>query len=213
MSDRNDPLTPPEPVDPGKSGRKAPVPKRKQPGRYRVPPRENRHGLVIVNTGDGKGKSTAALGILLRAAGRDMKVGMWQFVKSAPGNYGEHVAAERLGVRITPLGDGFTWLSEDIEADRALAEQGWSVCRDALRGGEYDVLIFDEMTYPLRFGWLDTDEVLREIRDRPRGTHVVVTGRNAPEPLVEMADLVTEMKLVKHPYREQGIGAQPGIEL
>ncbi len=179
MTDRSDPLTPPEP--PARCGsRKAPVPKRKRPGPYRVPPREQRHGLVIVNTGDGKGKSTAAFGILLRAAGRDMKVGMWQFVKNVDGRYGEHVAAERLGVHIVPLGDGFTWLSENIAEDRALAEQGWRVCRDALRGGEYDVLIFDELTYPLRFGWLEAGEVLEEIRNRPRGTHVVITGRSAP---------------------------------
>lgn len=214
MNDRDDPLAPPEPpVRCGGGRRKAPVPKRKRPGPYRVPPRERRHGLVIVHTGDGKGKSTAAFGILLRAAGRDMKVGIWQFVKNVDGRYGEHVAAERLGVRITPLGDGFTWLSENIAEDRALAERGWSVCREALRGGEYDVLIFDELTYPLRFGWLDTAEVLEEIRSRPPGTHVVITGRSAPDALVEMADLVTEMRLIKHPYREQGIGAQPGIEL
>lgn len=213
MSDhRDDPLSHPEPPAPA-SGRKAPVPKRKRPGPYRLPPREQRHGLVIVNTGDGKGKSTAALGILLRATGRGMRVGMWQFVKSAENRYGEHVAAERLGIEIVALGDGFTWLSDNIEEDRALAERGWGVCRDALRGGEYDVLVFDELTYPLRFGWLDVDEVLGEIRDRPVGTHVVITGRGAPEPLVELADLVTEMRLVKHPYREQGIGAQPGIEL
>lgn len=213
MTDRTDPMAPPEPVEQTKGGRKAPVPKKKRPGKYRVPPREGRHGLVIVHTGDGKGKSTAAFGILLRAAGRDMKVGAWQFVKSAETLYGEHVAAERLGVEIVPLGDGFTWLSENIEEDRALARRGWEVCRDALRGGEYDVLIFDEMTYPLNFGWLNAEEVLAEIRARPAGTHVVVTGRNAPDALVELADLVTEMRLVKHPYREQGIGAQPGIEL
>jgi cob(I)alamin adenosyltransferase len=214
MSDRNDPLAPPEPPAPeSTTGRRAPVPKKKRPGRYRVPPRERRHGLVIVNTGDGKGKSTAAFGILLRAAGRDMKVGAWQFVKNTDARYGEHLAAERLGVEIVALGDGFTWLSENIEEDRALAEKGWALCREALRSGEYDVLVFDELTYPLRFGWLDTEEVLREIRERPRGTHVVITGRNAPGALIELADLVTEMKLVKHPYREQGIGAQPGIEL
>jgi cob(I)alamin adenosyltransferase len=209
---RDDPMAPPGAPKPG-TRRRPPVPKRKRPGRYRVPPKDQRHGLLIVNTGDGKGKSTAAMGILLRAAGRDMKVGMWQFVKSAENPYGEHVAAERLGIEIVPLGDGFTWLSENIDEDRKLAEQGWAVCRDALRSDEYDVLIFDEMTYPLRFGWLDLDDVLEELRHRPKGTHVVVTGRGAPDALIELADLVTEMKLIKHPYREQGIGAQPGIEL
>jgi len=209
---RQDPLSHPEP--PERSGRrKAPVPKRKRPGPYRVPPREERDGLVIVNTGDGKGKSTAALGILLRATGRGMRVGMWQFIKSAEQLYGEHIAARRLGIEIVPLGDGFTWLSEDIAEDRALAEEGWRICREALRSGEYDILIFDEMTYPLTYGWLDRDEVLAEIRDRPLGTHLIITGRDAPPELIEMADLVTEMRLVKHPYHDQGIGAQPGIEL
>jgi len=207
----NDPARVPEAPAPKK--RRAPVPKKKRPGPYRVPPRENRNGLVIVNTGDGKGKSTAALGVLLRASGRDMRVGMFQFIKSAENPYGEHIAAARLGVEIIPLGDGFTWLSDNLDADRALAARGWERCREAIQSGEFDVLIFDELTYPLNYGWLSTDEVLADLRARPVGTHVVVTGRNAPEALVEMADLVTEMRLVKHPYRDQGIGAQPGIEL
>jgi cob(I)alamin adenosyltransferase len=212
MSEHEDPTRGPEAAAaPGK--RKAPVPKRKRTGAYRVPPREARHGLVIVHTGDGKGKSTAALGVLLRATGRGMRVGMFQFIKNATDRYGEHLAAERLGVEIVPLGDGFTWLSDDLAEDRRLAEAGWARCREALRGGEYDVLIFDELTYPLNYGWLDTAAVLADIRARPAGTHVVATGRNAPEALVELADLVTEMRLVKHPYRDQGIGAQPGIEL
>jgi cob(I)alamin adenosyltransferase len=210
-ADHTDPARAPE-APPAKK-RKAPVPRKKRPGPYRVPPRESRNGLVIVNTGDGKGKSTAALGLLLRATGRDMRVGMFQFIKSAETLYGEHVAAARLGVEIVPLGDGFTWLSDNLDEDRALAARGWARCREAIRSGEFDVLIFDELTYPLNYGWLETAEVLADIRARPVGTHVVVTGRNAPDALVEMADLVTEMRVVKHPYRDQGIGAQPGIEL
>lgn len=213
MSDHTDPTRAPDAPHPAKAKRRAPVPKKKRPGPYRVPPREQRNGLVIVHTGDGKGKSTAALGLLLRATGREMKVGMFQFIKSAETLYGEHVAAARLGVEIVPLGDGFTWLSDDIEKDRGLAQAGWERCRAALHGGEFDVVIFDELTYALNYGWLDTAAVLGDIRDRPVGTHVVVTGRNAPDALVELADLVTEMRLVKHPYRDQGIGAQPGIEL
>jgi cob(I)alamin adenosyltransferase len=193
--------------------RKAPVPKARRVGRYRLPPRERRHGLLIVNTGDGKGKTTAALGILLRAAGRGMRVGMFQFIKSRGDLYGEHVAAARLGVNIVPLGEGFTWLSGDVEADRVLAGEGWRICHEALESGKFDVLIFDELTYPLTYGWLDTETVVAAIRARPAGTHVVVTGRNAPDGLLVAADLVTEMRLIKHPYRDQGIGAQPGIEL
>jgi len=209
---RTNPLSPPEPVS-APSGRKAPAPKRKQPGPYRVPPRDRRHGLLIVNTGDGKGKTTAALGILLRATGRDMRVGMFQFIKSAATRYGEHLAAERIGVEIVPLGDGFTWLSDNIDADRALAADGWARVVEALRAGIFDVLILDELTYCLTFGWLDTASVVDALRARPTGTHVIVTGRDAPQMLIDAADLVTEMRMIKHPYRDQGIAAQPGIEL
>src|SRR6185503_11514468 len=136
---RSDPLAPPEqPVT--STGRRAPVPKRKKPGPYRVPPRAQRRGLLIVNTGDGKGMTTAALGLLLRATGRGMRVGMFQFLKSADSRYGEHIAAGSLGVEIVPLGDGFTWLSEDIAADRALAEQGWQRVCQAIEQQTYDVL-------------------------------------------------------------------------
>lgn len=209
----SDPARAPEAPDVAPTGRRIPRPKQKRPPKYRVPPRAQRHGLLIVNTGHGKGKTTAALGVLLRAAGRGMRVGMFQFIKSAATPYGEHVAAAQLGVEIVPLGDGFTWLSDDIAADRALAEAGWARCAAALAGGAYDVLILDELTYAFTYGWLDTDAVIAAIRARPVGTHVIVTGRDAPEALVAAADLVTEMRLVKHPYREQGIGAQPGIEL
>lgn len=210
--DRTDPLAAPVTPTPS-NGRKAPVPKRKRPGPYRVPPREQRHGLVIVNTGDGKGKTTAALGLLLRASGRDMRVGMFQFIKSAETRYGEHVAADRLGVEIIPLGDGFTWLSENIAEDRALAARGWERVLAVLASGEFDVLILDELTYCLKFGWLDEAEVLDALRERPAGTHVVITGRDATPALIALADLVTEMRMIKHPYRDQGIAAQPGIEL
>jgi cob(I)alamin adenosyltransferase len=209
---RTDPLAHPEHTQ-TPTGRKAPVPKRKKPGPYRVPPREHRHGLLIVNTGDGKGKTTAALGLLLRAVGRGMRVGMFQFIKSAETRYGEHIAAEQLGVEIVPLGDGFTWLSENIDEDRALAQRGWTRAHDALMSGTFDVLILDELTYCLTFGWLNEDTVIAALRARPVGTHVVVTGRDATPGLVAAADLVTEMRVVKHPYREQGIAAQPGIEL
>ena len=211
-SSRTDPLAAPPTPTPA-TGRKAAVPKRKRPGPYRVPPREHRHGLLIVNTGDGKGKTTAALGLMLRASGREMCVGMFQFIKSAETRYGEHIAAAKLGVEIIPLGDGFTWLSQNIEEDRALANAGWGRVREAFESGVFDVLILDELTYCLTFGWLDIDEVLRVIGARPRGTHVVVTGRDAPAALIDAADLVTDMRVIKHPYRDQGIAAQPGVEL
>ena len=186
---------------------------RVRPNRYVVRPREERDGLLIVNTGDGKGKSTAALGLLVRAAGYDLSVGMFQFIKSAATRYGEHIAAERLGIEIVPLGDGFTWLSDNIAEDRALAERGWARVHESLEAGQFDVLILDELTYCLKFGWLDTTMIIDALRSRPKSMHVVVTGRDAPQALIDAADIVTEMRVVKHPYRDQGIGAQPGIEL
>lgn len=188
-------------------------PRRRGRRPHTLRPRDARRGLLLVHTGKGKGKSTAALGVLVRAAGWGMHVGVFQFIKSAETRYGEHVAAELLGVEIVPLGDGFTWLTENIAVDRALAEAGWARVAAALESGEFDVLILDELTYCLNFGWLDTETVLAAIHARPAGTHVVVTGRDAPAALVAAADLVTEMHLVKHPFREQGIAAQPGIEL
>ncbi len=204
---------PTKPVDEAPRHPKAPRPKQRTPGPYRLPPREKRTGLVIVNTGNGKGKTTAALGILLRATGREMRVAMLQFIKTAGSERGEHVAARRLGVEIIPMGAGFTWLSERIEEDRALARECWARCREVLESGDYDVVIFDELTYALAYGWLDHDEVLPVLAGRPVGTHVVITGRKATPKLVDFADLVTEMTEVKHPYRTHGVGAQPGIEL
>jgi cob(I)alamin adenosyltransferase len=175
--------------------------------------RQDRHSqsLVIVNTGDGKGKTTAALGLLLRAWGQNMGVVMLHFLKAQTGNWGEVKAARKLGVEIIPLGDGFTWLSKDIEQDRLLAQQCWRRCRELIESDRYDIVIMDEMTYCFKFGWLDLTEVLEVLARRPPNLHVVITGRDAPEELVEFADLVTEMREVKHPYR-RGVKAQKGIE-
>jgi cob(I)alamin adenosyltransferase len=180
---------------------------------YSLLPRSERQGLLMVHTGHGKGKSTAALGLLLRAAGYGMSVGMFQFIKSAETRYGEHIAAEMLGVEIVPLGDGFTWLSDNIAEDRSLAERGWERVARAIEEATFDMLILDELTYCLNFGWLDEGTVLTALRARPAWMHIVVTGRDASPALVDAADLVTEMHLVRHPYREKGIAAQPGIEL
>jgi cob(I)alamin adenosyltransferase len=213
MRDPTDPRALPDELPATKTGRRAPRPKQKRPGPYHVPPRDRRHGLLIIHTGDGKGKSTAAFGVLLRAWGRGMTVGGFQFVKSAVNPYGEHHAARAMGFDLIPLGDGFTWLSENLSADRRLAEEGWARCRAVLAKGRFDVLLLDELTYPLNFGWLDLTQVLADLAARPAGTHVIVTGRDAPAALVEAADLVTEMRVIKHPYLDQGIGAQAGIEL
>jgi cob(I)alamin adenosyltransferase len=168
-------------------------------------------GLVIVNTGNGKGKTTAALGILTRAWGRGMRVCMLQFIKEQNANFGEERAARKMGVEIHPLGGGFTWMSENIAQDRALAREGWAICRAKIEGGDYDIVILDELTYCFTYGWLDLDEVLDVLRRRPPLQHVIITGRDAPQELTDFADLVTEMREIKHPYKA-GVKAQKGIE-
>ncbi len=206
---RTDPAAPPETPA---TARTAPVPKQKRPGPYRVPPREHRNGLLIVNTGDGKGKTTAALGLLLRATGREMRVGMFQFVNRMR-DTGDHRAARRLGVEITPLGVGCTIGREDVTEDATMARLAWEHCANVLRAGEYDVLILDELTLPMHWGWLDVPAVIVALQARPVGVHVVVTGRYAPQSLIDAADLVTDMRVIKHPYRDQGLTAQAGIDV
>ncbi len=177
----------------------------------RARPDRHARGLVIVNTGNGKGKTTAALGILTRAWGRGMRVCTLQFIKARTANFGEEQAARKMGVEMIPLGDGFTWTSRDIARDRALAREGWALCRAKIESGDYDIVILDELTYCFTFGWLDLEEVLEVLRRRPPGQHVIITGRDAPEALIAFADLVTEMREIKHPYAA-GVKAQKGIE-
>lgn len=175
--------------------------------------RKNKKGLVIVNTGDGKGKTTAALGILMRAWGRGMRVGMLQFIKNEGANFGEIRAARKMGFEMTPLGGGFTFVNEDLEADRQKARAGWEEAKSRITSGDYDVLVLDEFTYLLAYEWLETGEVLAWLQDhKPPMLHLVITGRDAPQALIDYADLVTEMVAVKHPFDDQGIKAQPGIE-
>ena len=173
-------------------------------------PRINK-GLVIVNTGSGKGKTTAAMGLLFRAWGRDMKVIMLQFIKHSTANFGEQRAAQKIGVEMRAMGDGFTWRSKDLEQTADLARAHWGDCKEVIASGEYDVVVLDEFTYPLHYGWISVEEVIDVLEKRPPMQHLVITGRHAPEALVEYADLVTEMQVVKHPYQE-GIKAQPGVE-
>ncbi|MFQ3683804.1 cob(I)yrinic acid a,c-diamide adenosyltransferase [Roseiflexus sp.] len=172
-----------------------------------------RKGLVIVNTGNGKGKTTAALGILLRAWGRDMRVGGIQFLKHENASYGELRALKRMGIELTPMGDGFTWTSRDLDETQAKAVHGWEMAKARIASGEYDIFLLDEFTYALSYGWVDTQEVIEWLRQhKPPMLHLIITGRHAPQALVDFADLVTEMHEVKHPFRDQGIRAQKGIE-
>ena len=162
-------------------------------------------------TGKGKGKTTAALGCLMRAYGRGLKVIMLQFVKKKGSRFGEHIAAEQLGIEIVPLGEGFTWRSEDIEKDRKAALECWNICKDKILGGHYDMIVLDEITYPIKFDWLDVNEVLSVIAQRPKWMHIIITGRDVDEKIVGAADLVTEMLEVKHHF-SKNIRQQPGIE-
>lgn len=169
-------------------------------------------GLLIVFTGNGKGKTTAALGMALRAAGHGMKTLILQFIKGA-WSYGELKCIERIGeITIRQLGTGFTWKKDNLDEDRRLAESGWAESVEAIRAGGFDMIILDELNLVLHYGLLDPGPVLDVIHGRPAHLHIVITGRNAPRELVERADLVTEMAAVKHPYHDQGIGAQKGIE-
>jgi cob(I)alamin adenosyltransferase len=167
--------------------------------------------LVLVNTGDGKGKSTAAFGTLLRAVSRGWKVGVIQFLKSGDWQVGEEKVLTSLGVDWWSMGDGFTWDSEDIDESEAIAREGWARARELIGSGEYDVVLLDEVTYPINWEWIDIAEVVGTITERPRRTSVILTGRDAPKPLVDIADTVTEMVKVKHAY-DRGVMARRGID-
>ncbi|MFC6751109.1 cob(I)yrinic acid a,c-diamide adenosyltransferase [Deinococcus aquaticus] len=170
-----------------------------------------RRGLLIVNTGNGKGKTTAALGLMLRAHGRGLRVRMFQFLKHESAKFGEHRTLDVLGLPYEGLGDGFTWRSKDLENSAAMAAHGWSLARAAIESGEHDLIVLDEFTYALKYGWVPWPEVEAVLRARDPRLHVVVTGRDALPELIALADTVSEIQPVKHAY-EAGIGAQTGIE-
>ncbi len=174
-------------------------------------PEGERRGLVIVHTGDGKGKSTAAFGLALRAHGRGKPVKIYQFMKVPSARFGEHRMFEQLGIPIEGLGDGFSWKSKDLDHSAQLARDGWEKAKASILSGEHFMVTLDEITYPLIYGWLPLDEVLATLRERPKDVHVCLTGRRCPPELVELADTVTEMTLVKHAFKA-GVPAQRGIE-
>lgn len=170
-----------------------------------------RKGLLLVYTGQGKGKTTAALGIVFRALGRGLRVAVVQFIK------GKWKTGERLFAETIPeltflvMGKGFTWESDDITRDRNAAVEAWTKAKGLIAGGEYAIVVLDEITYAINYGFIELADVLATLRARPAHMHVVVTGRKAQEDLCALADLVTEMKQVKHPF-ECGLKAQPGID-
>ena len=167
--------------------------------------------IVLVNTGHGKGKSSAAFGVMGRGWARGWRVGGVQFVKSGKWQTGERKLADHLGIEWHTLGDGFTWESTDLDETAAKGRHAWTVAREKLASGDFDLMILDEVTYAVKYGWVPVEEVVDGVRGRAPRTNVVITGRDAPEELVEVADTVTEMRKVKHAY-DQGIKAKKGIE-
>ncbi len=168
--------------------------------------------VVLLNTGHGKGKSTSAFGMLMRSWARGYRCGVFQFVKSGKWKVGEAMAASALGgIDWEKMGDGWSWLSKDMEESADLAREGWAHVKQAIADERYEFMILDEFTYPLKWGWIDVSEVVATLRGRPGFQHVVITGRDAPAELVELADLVSEVGKVKHPM-DAGIRAQQGIE-
>ncbi len=174
--------------------------------------KRDKRGLVLVNTGDGKGKTTAALGVILRMLGRKKKVALIQFLKHEGGQWGEIRALALLGLEAEKTGDGWTWTSKDIDETQARALHGWEIAKQRITSGQYDLVVLDEFTYLLDFGWLDTMAVIDWLKaNKPEPLNLIITGRNAPQALIDYADTVTHMTKVKHAY-DAGIPARAGIE-
>jgi cob(I)alamin adenosyltransferase len=167
--------------------------------------------ILLVNTGDGKGKSSAAFGVMVRSLARGWKVAVVQFVKSGDWKVGEELIGRQLGVDWFNEGDGFTWDSNDLEHDMVWARAGWARAAALVRAGEHQLVVLDELTYLMNWGWIDADDVLRTLTQRPATVNVVVTGRDASQALIDIADTVTEMRNVKHAY-DRGIAAKRGID-
>jgi cob(I)alamin adenosyltransferase len=182
------------------------------PTEHRNPPRRRAESVVVVNTGDGKGKSTAAFGVVVRGIARGWPVAVVQFLKSGEWRVGEEaVCRDKLGVAWWAIGEGFTWDSSDITRDEAVARAAWAHARSVIEAGEHRLVVLDEITYPMSWGWISTDEVVSVIAARPATTNVVCTGRDAPAALIDVADTVTEMRKVKHVY-DTGVLAKKGID-
>jgi cob(I)alamin adenosyltransferase len=177
-----------------------------RPAPARVP------SLVLLNTGDGKGKSTAAFGMMIRAVARGWRVCVIQFIKSGKWKVGEEQVGRQLGVDWWTIGDGFTWDSKDMDETEATAREAWRTAKAKIASGDYQMVLLDEITYPINYGWIDVSDVVETIRSRPSKVNVVATGRDAPAALVDVADTVTEMTKVKHAF-DKGVMAKRGIDL
>jgi cob(I)alamin adenosyltransferase len=182
-----------------------------QPPTPPSPPKVRPRSLVLVNTGDGKGKSTAAFGVVMRAVAREWRVCVIQFIKSGKWKVGEEKIALQLGVDWLKGGDGFSWESPDLDQSEGRAVAAWQLAKATIAAGAHELVVLDEVTYPVTYGWLDGAEVAAAIRDRPSDVNIVLTGRNAAPELVEVADTITEMVTVRHAY-DRGIRARRGID-
>lgn len=167
--------------------------------------------LLLVHTGHGKGKSSSAFGVMIRGVAREWKVGVVQFIKSGSWHVGEEKIGRQLGVDWFALGEGFTWDSQNLDQDKKIGAEAWGKANELLSSGVYDLLIFDELTYLLNWNWTETQPVIEALLKRPGHTSVVVTGRDAPQSLIDIADTVTEMRSIKHAY-ENGFKAKRGID-
>jgi cob(I)alamin adenosyltransferase len=187
--------------------------RRKEVQDQRLAERDREKGLIIVHTGNGKGKTTAALGMVLRSLGHGYKVAIVQFIKGA-WEPAEKAAFAPWGTQLEfhAMGEGFTWETQDRDRDIEKAVAAWERALTFIRNTDYRLVLLDEVNVALKLGYLDVKTVLAGVAEKPAETHVILTGRGAPPALIEQADLVTEMTLVKHPFREQGVKAQPGIE-
>ncbi len=167
--------------------------------------------LVLVNTGPGKGKTSAAMGVVIRSVGRGWPVAVVQFLKSGNWHTGEEKVCRSLGVDWWTMGEGFTWDSPDLTVDQAVAATAWDHGRQVIRRGDHQLVVLDEITYPINWEWIALDDVVAAIVERPPHVNIVCTGRNAPQRLIDVADTVTEMGEVKHAY-QAGISAKKGID-
>ena len=187
--------------------------RRKEVQEQRLAEKNREKGLIIVHTGNGKGKTTAALGMVMRSLGHGYKVAIVQFIKGA-WEPAEKAVLERWQeqLKFHAMGEGFTWDTQDRERDIELANAAWSKASEYILNPEYRLVLLDEVNIALKLGYLDVDTVIAGLEQKPDDSHVILTGRGAPDKLIAIADLVTEMSLIKHPFREQGVKAQPGIE-
>lgn len=179
----------------------------------RIAKADKEQGVLLVLTGPGKGKSSSGFGMLARALGHGMQVGVVQFIKGAFSTGEEAFFRNLPGVEYHVMGEGYTWDTQDRERDIQTAEAAWEVARRMLADPSFDMVLLDELNIALKNGYLDLDRVLDDLQARPAMQHAIVTGRYAPDALIELADTVTEMKVVKHAFKDQGVRAQKGVEL